>query len=332
MKNNLTAYKSDDKQKGSNSIFRFKSDRLIFFICVIIAAVFWLLIKLSAVYTVENSFKISYKNEPSGLRVTNIIDSTLDLNLSARGFLILKLNLFNDMDNLEINLDNYSIEQKGDNKYAIYTQELTNKLAQIVGISEKNIQISKAMLSFDMEKTGQKIVPVIPDYELGFVSQYDLYNDVTSNPEVVTVYGPQIILDSILGIRTTKLVRENVMSDFDVDIELENPYPDLLRFSSNEVSLKLEVEKFTESEMQVPINQSNLQYEIKTFPTKVKVFYRVAQIDFNKVRAHQFNIYPVINNLDILKANKLPLKLSKYPDFVRNVRIVPPTVEFLIIK
>jgi len=29
---------------------------------------------------------------------------------------------------------------------------------------------------------------------------------------------------------------------------------------------------------------------------------------------------------------KLPLKLSKQPDFIRNIRIVPSEVEFLIIK
>jgi len=291
-----------------------------------------MLIKLSDVYTVDNAFNLTYNNEPSGMRVTKLIDSSLNMNITARGFAILKLNLFNDMENLDIDLNNYSIESRGDKKYAIYTQELTNKLAKIVGISENNIQFSKAMVSFEMEKSSEKLIPVIPDYSISFISQYDLYKSVIPNPSSVLVYGPQSILDTIKSISTNKLELENIMSNQVLKVELKNPNPDFLRLDINNVSLEFNVEKFTESEIIVPVNQSGLQYKIKTFPSQVKVYYRVAQVDFNKVRSHQFNILPILNNLDILQVNKLPLELSKQPDFVRNVRIVPSYVEFLIIN
>ncbi|MFK5856108.1 MAG: hypothetical protein QM503_08270 [Bacteroidota bacterium] len=332
MKNNLTTYKSNGALNNGRSVFRFKSDRLIFFICILIAAVFWLLIKLSVVYTIENSFRLTYNNEPSGMRITQLVDTTLDLNLTARGFAILKLKLFNDMENLDINLGSYSIESKGDNRYAIYTQELTKKLAQIVNVSEKNIQFSKAMLTFEMEKTSEKLVAIVPNYSLNFISQYDLYETVTSDPASVIIYGPQSVLDKIDNISTNKLVLDNVMSNQLVKVGLENPLSDLIRLSVPDVELDFKVEKFTESEIIVPINHSKLQYNIKTFPSQVKVFFRVAQIDFNDVRSHQFSISPTLNNMDILHANKLPLKLIKQPEFVRNIRIVPPDVEFLIIK
>jgi len=332
MNSNLTTYNSEKENNNDRPTFRLKSDRFIFFICILIAAIFWLLIKLSDVYTVDNAFNLTYNNEPSGMRVTKLIDSSLNMNITARGFAILKLNLFNDMENLDIDLNNYSIESRGDKKYAIYTQELTNKLAKIVGISENNIQFSKAMVSFEMEKSSEKLIPVIPDYSISFISQYDLYKSVISNPSSVLVYGPQSILDTIKSISTKKLELENIMSNQVLKVELKNPNPDFLRLDINNVSLEFNVEKFTESEIVVPVNQSGLQYKIKTFPSQVKVYYRVAQKDFNKVRSHQFNILPVLNNLDILQVNKLPLELSKQPDFVRNVRIVPSYVEFLIIK
>ncbi len=332
MDSNLTTYNSKKEQKDGTPIFRLKSDRLIFLICILIAAIFWLLIKLSAVYTVDNSFQLSYTNEPSDLRVTKLVDSTLNLNLTARGFSILKMNLFNDMKHLDINLDNYTVEPKGNTRYAIYTQELRSSLADFIGVSEKNIQFSKAMLTFEMEKTSEKIVKVIPNYSLQFASQYDLYNNVTCEPNFIKLYGPQSILDTIDGIYTNILVREDVMSNFETTIGLENPDSDLLRLNIKEVSLDFKVEKFTEYEIIVSIKDDNLEYKIKTFPSKVKVFYQIAQIDFNEVHSNQFSVIPVINNLDLKEVNKLPLKLSKQPDFVRNARIVPSTVEFLIIK
>lgn len=327
-----TTYKSNKEQENNKSFFRVRSDRLIFFICIFIASLFWVLIKLSDVYSVNYSFKITYNNVPPELRLTKLDDSTLNLNLTARGFLILKMNIFNDMENLDINLDNYTIEHRDGIKYSIYTQELMESLAGLIGVNEKDILFSKAKLAFEMEKAGEKMVPVVPDYSLKFVNQYDLYKDVKIEPGEVMVYGPRNILDTLTKVFTKKLVLENLMSDQVVVVELENPDAGMLSYGEDKVTLDFKIEKFTESEIVVSINLSNLKYKIKTFPSQVKVYYRVAQSDFNEVRSHQFNIYPAINNMDILQAQKLPLKLSKQPDFVRNIRIVPSEVEFLIIK
>jgi len=326
-----TTYNIDKEQKNSKS-FRFRSHQLIFIICILIASLFWLLIKLSDIYTVNYSFRVMYNNVPPALRLTKLVDSTLNLNLTARGFLILKMELFNDVENLDINLDNYTVEHHDGSNYSIFSQELTNNLAKTIGVNENDIKFSKGTLFFVMEKTEEKEIPVIPNYSLDFVSQYDLYNEVSTNPAFVTAYGPKNILDTLNRILTEKIVLENLMSDMVINIDLMNPNSELLSFDHNEVTMYFKVEKFTESEIDVPINLSNIKYNIKTFPSKVKVYFRVAQTDFNEVRPHQFNIYPVLNNMDILQVQKLPLKLSKQPDFVRNIRIVPSEVEFLVIK
>jgi hypothetical protein len=327
-----TTYNTAKKQEKNKSPFRFRSDRLIFIICILFASLFWLLIKLSDVYSVNYSFRVTYNNVPSALRLTKMVDSTLDLNLTARGFAILKMNIFNDIELLDINLDNYTIDHHGGVDYSILTQKLTDNLALIIGVNKKDIQFSKATLSFEMEKTQEKKVPVIPNYSLSFVRQYDLYSEVKTDPGYIMVYGPKNVLDTLYHITTKKLILENLMSDKVVKVELENPDNSLLSFDNDEVTMYFKVEKFTESEIEVPINLSNLRFTLKTFPSKVKIYYRVAQLDFNKVRTHQFNIFPVLNNMDILQVQKLPLKLSKQPDFIRNIRIVPSEVEFLIIK
>ena len=332
MEDTSTTYNPEKGNAKSISLFRLRSDRLIFFICILIASLFWSLIKLSDVYSTSYTFDVKYNNVPPDLRLTKMVDSTLDLHVTARGFSILKMNLFDDMENLDINLDNYSIERRGDSKYAIYTQELTTKLAEVIGVSDNDIRLSKVMLSFEMEKTSEEKVPVVPNYTISFINQYDLYSEVKSTPEFITVYGPQRDLDTVTRIFTKKLVLENILSNQVLTVDLENPNPGLFSFDNDKVSLDFKVEKFTESEITLPVNLNNLKYKIKLFPSQVKVFYRVAQSDYNKVQTNQFNIYPVLDNMDILQAHKLPLRLSKQPDFVRNIRIVPSDVEYLIIK
>lgn len=287
---------------------------------------------MSGIYTVENTFQLSFKNEPDGMRVTKMVDSTLSIKITARGFAILNMNLFNDMDNLIVNLNNYTIESKGGVSYAIFTQELTTKLAKLTGISENNIQFPKAMIVFDMEKTGEKTVPIVPNYSLSFVSQYDLYNNVTSNPAYVTLYGAHSILDTINSILTKELLLTNLMSSKLVEVDLVNPNTNTIAMSVNKTELNIKVEKFTESQFTIPINLVDLPYKIKTFPSDVTVYFRVAQSDFNNVLMHQFEVSLSVNNIDVTKATSLPLKLVKQPSFVRNVRVVPSKVEFLIIK
>jgi len=240
--------------------------------------------------------------------------------------------MFNDMETLDINLGNYEIDDRGNSKYAIYTQELVTTLSELVNVDEKDIQLSRTALLFEMEKTGEKKVAVIPDFSINFSGQYDLYKDVSITPEDITVYGPQNALDSLLFIKTIKVEMENINSDVEIKVELFNPFPQLLTFETNEITLKIEVEKFTESELVVPINLSGMNYHVKTFPSQVTVYYKVAQKDFNDVRPHQFNIIPVIDDLNITNAKKLPLRIENHSDFARNIRIVPTEVEFLIIK
>ena len=73
-----TTYNTAKKQEKNKSPFRFRSDRLIFIICILFASLFWLLIKLSDVYSVNYSFRVTYNNVPSALRLTKMVDSTLD--------------------------------------------------------------------------------------------------------------------------------------------------------------------------------------------------------------------------------------------------------------
>ena len=325
-------YNSDKSAKKYKSFLGIRSDRLIFIICLFIASLFWLLIKLSHVYSVNYTFGVKYNNAPPSMRLTNLVDTTLDLNLTARGFAILKLNLFNDMETLDINLGNYNIIKGDGSDYMIYTQELITTLSELVNVDEKDISLSRSALKFEMEKTGEKEVPIIPNFSINFMDQYDLYSDVETNPKSVVVYGPQKVLDTLLFISTKELLMSDVFSDQVITVELENPNSILLNFQDNTVDLIFEVEKFTESQIVAPINISNIKYKIKTFPSQVAVYYKVAQKDFNEVRIHQFNIVPVVDNLDIVYAKKLPLKVLNQPDFVRSVRIVPQEVEFLIIK
>jgi len=308
-----------------------RNDNVIFIICVIISFAFWGLIKLSEVYEASYTFKIHYNNVPVDKRLTGIVDTSLNVSFNARGFNILRLNLFKDMQNLTIDLDDFNILKEGD-EYYIYTQKLKDQMAEMIGVPESEISLSESMLEFKLEDLFEKDVKVKANLSLNFKEQYDLYENAIIFPPTVKILGPKTTIDTINEVVTQNVTLQNLDSDRSVKAGLTNPNPSLIRFDPEQVEIKLRVEKFTESSIEIPIDFSNIKQNIQSFPSSVKVYYKVAQKDFNNVQAGAFIVKPELSGVNLQEVDRLHLVLVKKPEFVRNERIVPTYVEFLITK
>lgn len=322
--------KSPSKHLGEKS--RGKNDNLIFIISIVIAAFFWIMIKLADEYSVDYSFRVEYSNIPVEKRLTTIVDSTIDVGLTARGFTILRLNLFEDMDVLDINLDNFVIAKGDNNSYSVNTFELAERFKTLSGTQITDIAFSLTTLSFILEDLDQKEVRVESNLSLNFRQQFALYEEASITPDRVMMFGPKSVIDTIDIVSTRQIIINNIAENQQAVIGIENLYPDLLHFDPAEVRVDLRVERFTESSLEVPINFSRIDADIKSFPTTVTIFYTIAQKDFSNIQAGQFLVVPETQGIDLTTNDRLHLLLEKKPDFISNERIVPSDVEFLIIK
>lgn len=311
---------------------RRKSDNLVFVVSIFIAAVFWLLIKLSDTYNETYHFKVNYFNAPKGKNISRLIDSTLDISFKAKGFTILRLNLFENMEKININLKTIDMMSKDGDVYAINTDELKGKIGSAIGISKQYVTISKPTIGFVMEKLSKKEINVRANLSLDFEDQYDLYEKAKVIPSRVKVFGPRSILDTLTEVKTQRIVLKKLNADREVKVGITHPYSGLLQFDPEIVTIKLRVEKFTESAIETPVDVSGIKLKIKTFPAIVKVNFKVAQKDFNNISPSQFRVIPEVGGINLLKVDKLHLVLIKKPDFIRNEWITPTDVEFLIIK
>jgi hypothetical protein len=309
-----------------------RNDNWIFFTAVLVSLLFWILIKLSDPYTVPYSLRVNYKNIPKEKRLTYVSDTSVNVDVTARGFEIIKLNLYEDMDVLDINLNNFSLMKKEGEQYFVYTEELTEKLASVIGVPKNNIHFSKNTLSFTLTGLSQKEVPVVNRVQFEFSEQFELYEKPLLLPGKVIVFGPAETLDTLKQVFTDNKVIVGISSDRNIHVNLNNPLPNLLKFEPEEVSFQLRVEKFTASDIEIPISIGGIGQSIKLFPKTVRVHFKVAQKDYNNVRTNQFEVIPDIRDIDIHNTVRLHLELSKHPDFVRNITLDPADVEFLIIK
>jgi hypothetical protein len=311
---------------------KIKRDHLIFFLCVLIAGLFWFMIKLSDVYRVTYLFRVEYNHVPVDKRLTRLVDSTLTVDVTARGFALLDMGFGRKDVPLAIDLRNYQLISDKGNEYYIFTQELRNRLADDLHVDESNIILSENRLAFVLEELSHKQVPVVAKYQVNFKDQFGAYLKSRLTPDHIEVYGPASALDTLSRLYTGNIVLNDVDSDIHVTLRVQNPAPDLLSFNVNSVVLEEDVERFTESSFLLPVNVSIKAPHIKTFPSSVKVFFKVAQKDYNKVQPSQFNVTIDAKETDLMQAKKLHLILDRSPSNVSNIRIVPADVEFLILK
>ncbi|NOY49918.1 MAG: hypothetical protein GXO88_05080 [Chlorobi bacterium] len=309
-----------------------RNNHVIFIICIFIAAFFWILIKLSDVYTDIYTFGISYVNPPDNQHLTTLVDSVVKISINATGFEMLKLNLRSDSRRFNIDLSQCDINNRSNNEYFINTSTIKDKIADDLGIATEKIDISLQKLAFKMEKLSKKEVGIYNNTELKFAPQFDLYSPITIKPDKIIIYGPKDIIDTIDYIFTEKKVFDNINKDIDENLRLVNPLADKLHLSVHSTNIQAGVEKFTESSLEIPIDLSNTKYNLKAFPPTVKVFFTVALRDFSDIRKNQFKVLPNVEGIDVLKANKLQLKIGKSPKAARTIRLQPAEIEFLILK
>jgi hypothetical protein len=309
-----------------------RSDNFIFLLCIIIAAFFWLLIKLADTYDVTYNVKVAYKNTPVEKRLTKIIDTSFIIGFTARGYDILKLNVTQNLKKQTIDLKEFQIKHQNKDLYYINTGLIIEEMANYMNINETDIYISKNSLQFVLNDLHDKEIAVKGRLQIAFKDQFDLYESELISPQTVSVFGPLSVIDTMEYVYTEMLKLSMVEEDKSIDVQLYNPLPDLLNFEPKEVNIQLRVERFTESFVETAIDVSAVQENIRTFPTNVRVYFKVAQKDFSNIQANQFKVVPETDLIELNKAKRLHLQLLQKPDYIRDEWIAPADVEFLIIK
>lgn len=309
-----------------------RSSHFVFIICILIAAFFWLLIKLSEQYNESFQLKLNYFNAPSEKMLTSVIDTNVNITINAKGFEMLKLVLTKDLTKLDINLNNFEIIHLDGDIYYVSTNAIKEKLGERIRVPREQVEISGQRLEFRMENLFEKKVKIINKVKFSFLPQYNLYSEISISPSELMVFGPKNILDTIEFIYTDNSSILEISSDINENVNLVNPNTNFLNLAVDMVNIKANVEKFTESSLQIPIDLSNINYQVKAFPNTVKIFFTVAQKDFSNVKQTQFKVKPNLKNINILEANKLQLEIIGKPEFVNGIRLQPSEIEFLILK
>ena len=296
-------------------------------ICMLIAALLWLIIKLTVVYTVTEPFAINFTDVPSGQIIQND-NYHVDATITTTGFKLMNYYLkAKKKREIEISLKEINYKKTNFETYTYSNRFLDEKIAEFMGTNTSDIQIAEEQQYFVMSKLASKKVKIIPQTKIDFDKQYNYYGNPISIPDSATVFGTTKDIEDIKFLQTEVINGKNVNQSLDTKTRLI--LKDNVRCDVSEVEVVVNIEKFTEAEVEVPITIPEGS-QLHLFPNKVKIRYIVALKDYPIVNDLSFKV--TIDPEDIFINETLPVKLELYPNTTQIISINPKEVEYIVVE
>lgn len=300
----------------------------LFFFCLVFAVGAWLFFALSNRYVYEARTLVKYGNFPQNKAFHPLQSDTVKLQVEGTGWQLIFSKLRINPHSVSVNLKDLTRRN-----YVTFSEQLSTINRQLES-DQKVISVQPDTLYFDFSTRSVKKVPVRVINDISFKNQYEISNKMQLIPEYVTVSGPFDDLVKIDVWDTEKLKLANVSGAISAKVPLIRPYKANISIYPSVVEVKIPVDEFTEMTMEVPIKiVNNKTYRsVKLLPDKVKVTFMVALSNFPMIDRNSFEASVNLENWFAKGYDQLPVKLIRFPEYCRIVRIEPQAVDFLILK
>jgi YbbR domain-containing protein len=213
--------------------------------------------------------------------------------------------------------------------YKVLSKNLINEISEQFSNEIKISEVNPEILDIVLDSLVTKTVPVELDLNVDFVPQFNLKNPISTNPGKVEITGPTIVLEKITAVKT----KVNIINKLEASIkqEIDLIHPEKTTISPEKVTLTIDVEKYTEKELKIPVEIKNKpdKVRMKIFPSEVKVLFTVGLSRFENIKSSDFGASVDYNTI-VKDMNNLNITLYKKPEFIQGVRFNPEKVEFLI--
>ncbi len=302
---------------------------VIYLVCVLIATALWFLNALSKDYSTTISYPVRYVNPPSHQFLSNQPPSKLDLKVDAHGFTLLRYKLSLSFSPIVLNLGTITKNESAVNgSYNIQTSGLMRRIQSQVSSEISIVEIQPELIPIVLDSLKTKLVPVKTNFNLEFKPQYNLQKQIQLTPRSVKITGPSAIIDTIQSVQLEKLTLKDLDQNMATNVKVL--YPDNTEADPEKVLVTIEVEKYTEKEIKIPIRVKNKPegVNLKLFPSEVKVTCMVGLSEFENLTPNDFSAevdYRDVTN----ELRTLNVKIEQKSSFIQVVRFAPESVEYL---
>jgi hypothetical protein len=330
--------KQEKESKRSPFIFRhtnMKAKISVFLICLIISSFIWFLIKMSKEYSYDFVYHIEFNDQEQHKNIINASTNTLVFQVNMQGFKLLRMYFGEKERNLSIDVSALDFKQKEGYKEAVVkTIVLFNKQIQTYKLRPEDFSISNDFVYFRTKEMQGKKIPVKLNADIDCEESYKIAQKIDIKPDSVYFYASEEVLQKTNFVETELLKIQNLSKSTSLPLSLQAK-DGLL--STDKVLLEIVVEKYTEKTQELPIEirydslELEKKAEIRIFPSEVELRLHVPVSQYKNLKIEELKAY-VFFNQKAATNERLKIQVGGIPDNVELLRIMPETVEFIILK
>lgn len=301
---------------------------LVFITCLLMAIGAWLFLALNNKYVYTAKTVLIYRDVPQKKAFHALQSDTVDLQVEGSGWQLLFARLRIKPQSITI-----SLEKLNNRNFILFSEQLYS-VNQQLETSQKIISVKPDTLYFDFSEKKIKKVPVKLVSDFTFAKQYGISDDIAIIPEYVTLSGPEKILKTINEWSTDTLKLANLQVTNVSRIAMtQNTMKNVSIFPSS-AEVKVPVDEYTEKIIELTLGViNNTQFHnIKLYPRKVKLTILVPLSKYAQINEEFIDAVVDMNDWKILHHNKLRIKLARFPDYCKVVKVTPAKIDFLIEK
>ncbi len=311
---------------------RFRNQLYVFFICLLISVFIWLSIKLSKEYNTSVKHPVEYINQVQDKVLTNDPPDRVYLQVRGRGMELIKARIREPNEPLQINLSNVELEQISEHRFQSQVPSVWF-LAQIARQSkyyDKLVDINPDTLRFEFEEIKYRKVPVKHRLKYDLGEQLWLRRPVSVIPDSIVISGIVSAVDTVSAVYTRKINLGTIEQAVSRNITLKSFKSPFLEKEEDKVMIKIPAEKYTESQVSIPIHaKTPRDTELKTFPEKVTITYRVSHADYEKVNS---SLFRAVVNYKPESSQFLPVEIVHAPGYVEITEVEPQEIEYIFLQ
>lgn len=301
-------------------------ESLTFLFFLFIAALFRVVQMMDGKYQTEIELPLAIQRLPEQTIIVSEIPTSISVKIEQDGFAALRAVWSKKRDTIFVP---FQIEHPLQGVCRISSAELL-QLAQSVTDKQTRIMgLTPDTLALHYVQGAGKKVPVRLAGKIEAAPQYRIARTYFS-PDSVLVYAKQETLDTMAAAYISP-VQYTQLSD---SMSIRTPLRAMryVKTVPQEVTMSVVVDMYSEKTVEVPIIGANFPADkaLRTFPARVSVTFQVGTSEYQQTTEEDFFISVTYEELLNLKGERLPISLKSAPSYIRNVRISPSTVDYMI--
>ena len=296
---------------------------LLFLFFVLVACCLWLMLTLNQNYETDIKFDVSLKDVPADVRLPQK-EGAFVVRVRDRGTTLMNYALD---EFLPLSFDYRELAaRKG--RLSLPSSVVIKKVKKQLHSSTAIISVQPDTLFFYTQESAVKY-PVLVNTKVTPAREYAV-GDMKILPDSVWVFAPAAVTDTLKHISTQLIEKGDVRDTLSLNVSLDIPRN--ATCNPAEVAVTIPVFPVTQKSFYIPVKGIDLPdtYVLRTIPSRVQVKVNVSLDNYDLVNAEDFEVG--VSYFDIYDSanNRAKLKLLRAPKGVKEVKIAPMEVEYII--